>query len=358
MYFSFIHMVIEKMKVAVIGAGIVGMTSALHIMEQCSSAHGQLELTVISEKFCPDNTSYGAGGLWKPPSQEHMSEAELKRLQGSFDFLTSVLRTSYAHEAGIFLQPGYIVHMDPIPDPAWKDIVVGFRHVTPWELTNLFPGYKQGWFYTAFICQPRDFLPWAKKRLTRRGVTFVQRKVNTLEELAPHYDVVVNCSGVGATKLAEDKAVSASRGQVMRVKAPWLRYFVETDGKHPVIDGIPYMYPNLHNVVIGGIKQTGNFRKTNDPRDTDTIWKGILSLNSQMKGAEVVEEWTGFRPMRDGGIRLERETLAGTSTGRPLEVVHNYGHGENGVTWSHGCAKEVADIVKTIMAERRPKSRL
>ncbi|XP_066295290.1 D-amino-acid oxidase-like [Branchiostoma lanceolatum] len=348
------------MRVAVVGAGIVGMTSALHIMEQCSSAHGQLELTVMSEKFCPENTSYGAGGLWKPPSQEHMSDAELKRLQGSFDFLTSVLRTSYAHEAGIFLQPGYIVHMDPVPDPAWKDIVVGFRHLTPWELTNLFPGYKQGWFYTCFICQPRDFLPWAKKRLTERGVNFVQRRVDSLEELAPHYDVVVNCSGVGATELASDAAVSASRGQVMRVKAPWLRYFVETDGKHPIIDGIPYMYPNLHNVVIGGIKQTGNFRKTNDPRDTEAIWKGILALNSQMKDAEVVEEWTGFRPMRDGGIRLERETLAGssTSTGRPLEVVHNYGHGENGVTWSHGCAKEVAEIVKTIMAERSLKSRL
>eukprot|EP00058_Branchiostoma_floridae_P004074 XP_002589562.1 hypothetical protein BRAFLDRAFT_81519 [Branchiostoma floridae] len=112
-------------------------------------------------------------------------------------------------------------------DPAWKDIVVGFRHVTPWELTNLFPGYKYVMFQT--------------------------------------------------------------------------------------------------------IRQNG---------------------------AEVVEEWTGFRPMRDGGIRLERETLTGTSTGRPLEVVHNYGHGENGVTWSHGCAKEVADIVKTIMAERRPNSRL
>ncbi|KAI8518462.1 translation initiation factor [Branchiostoma belcheri] len=103
------------MKVAVVGAGIVGMTSALHVMEQCASAHWQLDLTVISEKFCPENTSYGAGGLWKPPSQEHMSDAELKRLQDSFDFLTSALRTSYAHEAGIFLQPGYIVHMDPVP---------------------------------------------------------------------------------------------------------------------------------------------------------------------------------------------------------------------------------------------------
>ncbi|XP_066294541.1 D-amino-acid oxidase-like [Branchiostoma lanceolatum] len=346
------------MKVAVIGAGIVGMTSALRIMEEVAHAHGDIDLTVISEKFCPDNTSYGAGGIWKPPSEEHMTKAELRWLQWSFDYLTSVLRTDYAHELGIFLQSGYYVHMENVPDPAWKNIVVGFRHLTAWELSNMFPGYKHGWFYTAFICQPRDFLPWAHARLTEKGAGFVQRRVQSLEELAPHYDVIVNCTGLESKYLVQDNALFPARGQVMRVKAPWIRYFVGTSGPHPTIKGNPYIYSNLHDVVIGGIKQEGNYRETNDPRDTRTIWEGVLALHPQLKGAEVVEEWTGLRPMRKGGIRLEREKLVDSKSGRRFDVIHNYGHGANGVTWSHGCAREVAEIVKVIMAEKVTKSRL
>ena len=43
----------------------------------------------------------------------------------------------------------------------------------------------------------------------------------------------------------------------------------------------------------------------------------------------------GLRPFRDGGVRVEREQLAGRT------VIHDYGHGGSGFTLSWGCADDV-----------------
>lgn len=38
---------------------------------------------------------------------------------------------------GSFLTSGYDLSGEVIPDPVWKDIVFGFRHVSPAELARL-----------------------------------------------------------------------------------------------------------------------------------------------------------------------------------------------------------------------------
>ncbi|CAF3665212.1 unnamed protein product [Rotaria sp. Silwood1] len=52
----------------------------------------------------------------------------------------------------------------------------------------------------------------------------------------------------------------------------------------------------------------------------------------------------GLRPYRDNGVRLEHE-----KTADGIDVVHCYGHSGGGVTLSWGCAKDVVDIVKTLL---------
>jgi D-amino-acid oxidase len=49
----------------------------------------------------------------------------------------------------------------------------------------------------------------------------------------------------------------------------------------------------------------------------------------------------GLRPFRRKGVRLEQE--AGT------RVVHNYGHGGSGVTYSWGCGSEVVELVEKLL---------
>ena len=52
-----------KKKVAVIGAGTVGLSAALKLAVNYGQ---QLEITVIAAEFLQQTTSYSCGGLWEP----------------------------------------------------------------------------------------------------------------------------------------------------------------------------------------------------------------------------------------------------------------------------------------------------
>ena len=54
---------------------------------------------------------------------------------------------------------------------------------------------------------------------------------------------------------------------------------------------------------------------------------------------EVVRHGVGLRPMREGGPRLEKETMDG------IQVVHNYGHAGYGYNASWGAAHEAVKLV-------------
>jgi len=53
----------------------------------------------------------------------------------------------------------------------------------------------------------------------------------------------------------------------------------------------------------------------------------------------VIREVVGLRPYRPGGFVVEAQRF-----GNKL-LVHNYGHGGNGVTLSWGCARDVVSLV-------------
>ena len=50
------------MKICVIGAGIIGTSSAI----QLKRAFPDSEITIISDNFSPHTVSDGSGGFWQP----------------------------------------------------------------------------------------------------------------------------------------------------------------------------------------------------------------------------------------------------------------------------------------------------
>lgn len=51
-----------KKKVCVIGAGIIGLSTAVCIQDKIPSA----QVTIIAETFSPNTTSDGSAGFWEP----------------------------------------------------------------------------------------------------------------------------------------------------------------------------------------------------------------------------------------------------------------------------------------------------
>lgn len=73
-------------------------------------------------------------------------------------------------------------------------------------------------------------MPYLYKRFEHAGGKFERRKIFKIDDLASeHYDLVINCTGLSSKYLVEDNDVRPIRGQVARVKAPWVFHTIMDD---------------------------------------------------------------------------------------------------------------------------------
>jgi glycine/D-amino acid oxidase-like deaminating enzyme len=190
------------------------------------------------------------------------------------------------------------------------------------------------------------YLPWLERMLrARASVTLQKRRINLFEELAERYDVIINCSGIGARELADDQDFEPYKGQyfVLR-KANGCPPTYVGDDEHPL--GMAYMIPRAGEVMVGGCAERGlddlnltlDFKETMRRAGLFVPW-----LLERVAADQARPPVVGVRPCRRSGIRLELDRDA-TS----IPVVHNYGHGGSGFSLSWGCATEVARIVASL----------
>jgi D-amino-acid oxidase len=309
------------MDIIVIGAGVIGLTSAIRLSE---AGH---RVRVHAQALAAATTSAVAAAVWYP-YQAFPQDAVNRWAAVTY---AELVRLADDPRAGIVQRSGIELYRGAPPDPWWRDAVPDFRHAGIGELP---PGYAGGYVFSAPVVEMPCYLPYLEARLAAAGGRMALVSYTTIDQAFDEADVVVNCAGLGARSFGDHDLV-AIRGQIVRVAQIGLDRFI-FDEEHP--DGVTYIVPRISDIILGGTAQRGAESLAVDAMTADAIIQRCCALEPRLRSATVLEHRVGLRPGRHT-VRLE---AAAHPRGR---LIHNYGHGGAGVTLAWGCADDVTALV-------------
>ena len=310
-------------QIAVIGAGIIGLTAGLRLRE------AGFAVDVIAKALPAQTTSAVAAAFWYPykvaPATRTLPWAErtyqIYRCQIASG--TPGLRLATVHE---------FFRRKPTP-PAWASLVQHFHRLDSAELP---PQFEAGVGFSAPLVDTTIYLPHLQRTLGALNVKLIVRALDAVEPLFDAYEVVVNCSGVGARALVRDELVYPIRGQVQRVAAPGAdaKILFYQEG-----EAASYVVPRTTDCVLGGTAEANDWETMPRAATAQSIRQRCAALDPAVGELGKITDEVGLRPGRRE-VRLEAEARP---DGKLL--IHNYGHGGAGFTLGWACAEEVVGMM-------------
>ncbi|KAK2794851.1 hypothetical protein FQN50_009836 [Emmonsiellopsis sp. PD_5] len=343
----------EKQTIVVIGAGILGVSSAWTLL--ATLPRQKYNIVLVSEFFSTDglNPSYPstlAGAHYRPiPATTPQLKYEAGLANATYKQFKK-LAAEYP-EFGIRFMEG-IDYVSGEAAPSYQALLPeyagleGFRVLGPNERPQ---GVEFAARYDTYTVDPEIYMVHMLRRFKLSGGEVLRMRLKSVAEafeIRGHKNVamVVNCTGVGI----DDPKSFIIRGQTCLVSNPCDKTITQqlADGTWSFV--IPR--PLNGGTIVGGTKQPNDWNSEPSLQVREQLLKNAAKLYPSILNKEgkfdVIRDIVGRRPARDGGLRIELETLPG---GR--KVTHAYGAAGRGVELSWGIAEEVSKLVHSALGE-------
>jgi len=311
----------------VIGIGVIGLSSAIELLR------AGWQVVVMAKDLPPHTTSNVAAAFWNP----FLAEPQSRVLPWAKTTLDAYYVQITQQVPGVSAAMLEQLYGPPVPSPNWFYLVKKFNRLTPNELPN---GYREGFRSEIIKIETPLYMPWLMAQVLELGGQVQQQTVNAFEEVAGGVNCIINCSGLGARVLANDKHVYPVRGQVVRMTKPAQQRIVLVErGPHALC----YIVPRSNDCIVGGTATADDYNEKPRLDVAEDILGRARQVMPALQEMEVLEHLVGLRPARHL-VRLERELVPGLPP-----ILHNYGHGGSGFTLSWGCAIEVMQMANQLV---------
>lgn len=345
----------QHVLVAVIGGGVAGLTAALEL-RACG-----VEVVIIEDRELGAITSWIAAGLVEPIAGTRDPDGLARELAA---FTRSMQAWAILARSGspLISQRQVFTYCSTARPPLpWRNAVDGFRRLSSEELHPMYAGGEAATFST-YVVETHDWLTYTRAQLASQGVEFIHHHVDDFAEVPRLVErrvhAIINASGLGAAKLANDPTVYRGDGHIIRL-APVAgvdAVFMDETRAKTIVDADPlavnvrYIIPRRRDIIVGGTL-FDRWDVTEDPQPKAEMPAHLLRLaievEPRLRDATILEYRVGSRPRRIDGVRVELD-LAGD-----LPVAHYYGQGGSGWTLAPALAEEAVGLLADAVWARR-----
>lgn len=244
--------------VAVIGAGVMGLTTARLVQE------AGFPVTIYTEALTPHTTSNIAGGQISPFghfSEEDVTPEWRAQFAAAMDYSWRRFQIMVGDDYGIRWLPTYQERGNdgpPRPNPYHP----GARNLAPAE--HPFPVEHLLRYDTMYVEVGRFLRELTRDVQVAGGRIEVRRFATPAEIAALAERLVFNCTGLGSRELFGDKALHPVRGQLaILLPQPEVRYAYQGQAG--------YMFPRADGILLGGTFEQDQWDATPQPATIERI---------------------------------------------------------------------------------------
>ncbi len=230
--------------IAVIGAGVIGLSTAHLLKEQ------GYDVTVYSRDFVPFTTSNKAAGIWSPNFGSNMADKEQYYRISNFSYAKfyDLSIDQNPRFKGIFQTPRYSEKPEySITDTLPENYVIVDLNGTQKVCKKII----------TFIFDLNIYLQDLFEKAQEKQIAFVHKDFQSIDELqALQESVIFNCTGLGSRELFNDTDMYGVKGHIIMFETqPEITYAI--CNHHQKQDVFFSLIPWQSQLVLGGTLECG-----------------------------------------------------------------------------------------------------
>jgi glycine/D-amino acid oxidase-like deaminating enzyme len=245
--------------VAVIGAGVIGLTTARLVQE------AGFPVTIYTAALPPDTTSWVAGGQIMPSSlfrESAVTPDWYRQFDSALEYSLRRFELMVGDEYGVRWLPTYIENAE-VPAPRYMARAgVGWRPLERGE--HPFPLDRIVRYRTMYVETGR-FLQTLTRDVLKAGGKIQLRKFATPTDIAALPETLVfNCTGLGAREVFGDEELIPIRGQ-LAILPP------QPEVQYAFTGRAGYMFPRADGIILGGTFERNEWSTVPEPQTIAAI---------------------------------------------------------------------------------------
>ena len=265
----------QETSFAVLGCGVIGLSTARLLQRK------GFQVTIYAKDLPPETTSNVAGALWAPVSvyEENKVTSEF---MNQFNLASKISHRMFqdfvGEKYGVWWIKNYFLG-DAFDFPGGKELYPGFNEHHD---AKIFFGSADVTEISTMMIEPPIYLNALTEDFYQAGGKIEVEHFNAKQDIELLGEkVIMNCTGLGSSKLFSDPELIPVRGQ-LSILLPQTE--IDYSYVAPSHDNLLYMFPRKDGIILGGTSEKENWSLEPDAKESERILNGHHKISKSLGG--------------------------------------------------------------------------